>query len=311
MKKITFQRFAVPLALSVLVLASCGGDGSSPSADTEQASSPAEETSDMSATSEETSAEDLSEEMDARTALLLSVDSNPLTEGDISESEAECIIDTIAAEDPELFDMMVASETGDLPDLDADDALNVLEISAECTRDSVSALLQSENSLSADQAECLFDEIYGPDSVTMGFVALAAEMELMGVSEDEPEFVEAATEMMMVLMGEPSRIAGVCGIDESVVSTVLENSGADGVDTEDDMDYVDPYLDDGVDLGEIDIDSLDADVSPEQIMCMMEELQVHPELLETLLATGEVNTDNPADLMILLEAGMACGISGF
>ena len=311
MKKITFQRFAVPLALSVLVLASCGGDGSSPSADTEQASSPAEETSDMSATSEETSAEDLSEEMDARTALLLSVDSNPLTEGDISESEAECIIDTIAAEDPELFDMMVASETGDLPDLDADDALNVLEISAECTRDSVSALMQSENSLSADQAECLFDEIYGPDSVTMGFVALAAEMELMGVSEDEPEFVEAATEMMMVLMGEPSRIAGVCGIDESVVSTVLENSGADGVDTEDDMDYVDPYLDDGVDLGEIDIDSLDADVSPEQIMCMMEELQVHPELLETLLATGEVNTDNPADLMILLEAGMACGISGF
>jgi len=310
-KKITFQRFAVPLALSVLVLAGCGGDGSSPSADTEQASSPAEETSDMSATSEETSAEDLSEEMDARTALLLSVDSNPLTEGDISESEAECIVDTIAAEDPELFDMMVASETGDLPDLDADDALNVLEISAECTRDSVSTLMQSENSLSADQAECLFDEIYGPDSVTMGFIALAAEMELMGVSEDEPEFVEAATEMMMVLMGEPSRIAGVCGLDESVVSTVLENSGADGVDTEDDMDYVDPYLDDGVDLGEIDIDSLDADVSPEQIMCMMEELQVHPELLETLLATGEVNTDNPADLMILLEAGMACGISGF
>ena len=39
------------------------------------------------------------------------------------------------------------------------------------------------------------------------------------------------------------------------------------------MDYVDPYLDDGVDLGEIDIDSLDADVSPEQIMCMMEELK--------------------------------------
>lgn len=308
MTKTETRLLAAPIALTALLLVSCGGDDSSSSSDT--TSVPAVTTED-SATSEQTAEETSSDVMDPMTMMVSSLDSNPLTGGEISESEAECIIDTIAAEDPELFDMMVASETGDLPDLDADDALNVLEISAECTRDSVSALMQSENSLSTDQAECLFDEIYGPDSVTMGFVALAAEMELMGVSEDEPEFVEAATEMMMVLMGEPSRIAGVCGIDESVVSTVLENSGADGVDTEDDMDYVDPYLDDGVDLGEIDIDSLDADVSPEQIMCMMEELQVHPELLETLLATGEVNTDNPADLMILLEAGMACGISGF
>jgi hypothetical protein len=243
---------------------------------------------------------------------LSSIDSNPLTEGDISESEAGCIVDTIAAEDPELFDAMFSSELGGLPDLDAEDALLVLEISADCTRDSVVALMQSENpGLDINQAECLFDEVYGPDSITMGFVALAAEMELQGASEEDPGFVEAATEMMTVLMGEPSRIAGVCGIDESVVSTVLENSGADGVDAEDDTDYVDPYLDDGMNLGEIDIDNLDADVSPEQIMCMMEELQAHPELLETLLTTGEVNTDNPADLMTLLQAGTACGISGF
>ena len=40
--KSTFQRFAALLALSVLVFASCGGDGNSPSADTEQASSPTE-----------------------------------------------------------------------------------------------------------------------------------------------------------------------------------------------------------------------------------------------------------------------------
>ena len=42
MSKSTFQRFAALLAPSVLVFASCGGDGNSPSADTEQASSPTE-----------------------------------------------------------------------------------------------------------------------------------------------------------------------------------------------------------------------------------------------------------------------------
>ena len=312
MKRPNVQRLAVPLAISALILASCGGDDSSSSAQIEQVSAAAEEASDMRATSDETAEETSSGDVDARSMMLSSFDSNPLTEGDITESEAECIIDTIAAEEPELFDAMFASEMRALPDLDAEDALLVLKISADCTRDSVVALMQSENpGLDINQAECLFDEVYGPDSVTMGFVALVAEMELQGASEEDPEFVEAATEMMMVLMGEPSRIADICGIDEGVVSTVLENSGADGVDTEDDMDNVDPYLDDGMDLGEIDTDNLDADVSPEQIMCMMDELQAHPELLETLLATGEVNTDNPADLMILLEAGMACGISGF
>ena len=313
MTKTETRLLAAPIALTALFLASCGGDDSSNSSDS--TSVPAVITEE-SATSEQTAEETSSDVMDPKTIMVSSLDSNPLTGGEISMSEAECIVEHIVAEDPDLFDVLVEAEMNesdldDTDDLSATDATLVLNTAADCTRNSVSTLLQSENNLSADQAECLFDEIYGPDSVTMGFIALAAEMELMGVSEDEPEFVEAATEMMMVLMGEPSRIAGVCGIDESVVSTVLENSGADGVDTEDDMDYVDPYLDDGVDLGEIDIDSLDADVSPEQIMCMMEELQVHPELLETLLATGEVNTDNPADLMVLLEAGMACGISGF
>ena len=121
-------------------------------------------------------------------------------------SEAECIVEHIVAEDPDLFDVLVEAEMNesdldDTDDLSATDATLVLNAAADCTRNSVSTLLQSENNLSADQAECLFDEIYGPDSVTMGFIALAAEMELMGVSEDEPEFVEAATEMMMVLMG--------------------------------------------------------------------------------------------------------------
>ena len=313
MKKTEFRLLAATIALTALLLASCGGDDSSSFSD---ATSVPSVTIEDSATSEETAKENALGTVDPMTMMVSSIDANPLTGGEISMSEAECIVEHILADDPDLFDILVEAEMNEsdlygTDGLSATDATLVLNAAADCSRNSVSTLMQSENGLSADQAECLFDEIYGPDSVTMGFIALAAEMELMGVSEDEPEFVEAAMEMMMVLMGEPSRIAGVCGIDESVVSTVLENSGADGVDAENDMDYVDPYLDDGVDLGEIDIDSLDADVSPEQIMCMMEELQAHPELLETLLATGEVNTDNPADLMILLEAGMACGISGF
>lgn len=122
----------MPLAISTLILASCGGDDSSSSAQTEQVSAAAKEASDMRATSDETAEETSSGDEDARSMMLSSFDSNPLTEGDITESEAECIIDIIAAEKPELFDAMFASEMRALPDLNAEDALLVLKRS--CTK---------------------------------------------------------------------------------------------------------------------------------------------------------------------------------
>ena len=82
--------------------------------------------------------------------MVSSLDSNPLTGGEISMSEAECIVEHIVAEDPDLFDVLVEAEMNesdldDTDDLSATDATLVLNAAADCTRNSVSTLLQSEN----------------------------------------------------------------------------------------------------------------------------------------------------------------------
>ena len=118
-------------------------------------------------------------------------------------SEAECIVEHIVAEDPDLFDVLVEAEMNE-SDLDDTDDLSATDATLYSTlqqiaRNSVSTLLQSENTMPIRPN--VFSTRFTVLMVTMGFIALAAEMELMGVSEDEPEFVEAATEMMMVLIG--------------------------------------------------------------------------------------------------------------
>ena len=107
MKKTEFRLLAATIALTALLLASCGGDDSSSFSDTTSVPSL---TIEDSATSEETAKENALGTVDPMTMMVSSIDANPLTGGEISMSEAECIVEHILADDPDLFDILVEAE---------------------------------------------------------------------------------------------------------------------------------------------------------------------------------------------------------
>lgn len=307
------------LAVAGLLLAGCSGDETSTEdkpASTAAANTTAPEAEtttpleadDYETTLGEGEGETPTEGMAPEAMLAASIDANPLTGGEVTASEADCMVNYVAEADPELFNTLVAAEMNgeeldDVDDMTAGQAMTVLRGATECTRDSVITAFMTQNpELEMGHAECLFDELYGEDSATMATVAMAVEMETSGISEDDPEFLVAAMGLLAMLAEEPARIATTCDVDESIVSNAMEESDDDmGYD---DMDY------EGMDDGDMGYDEIDEEeISADELFCLITELEGHPELLEALMNDGDdYEPENIEDLTVLLEAALECGI---